>query len=151
MQFRAGFTTIDIFFSIVFSFLLNNNSILYFQICQYLSTTETRKKRQSGISSKKKIPTTWDSKFFSKYLVYPLPGSQNILSKPHLFFESYLSKSHSSSWKTLSKQCSFSQNILLNQRSFPQIFLVNPTFQIIFVQTFLPKLIDGLRLKRDYT
>ena len=56
----------------------NNNSILYFQICQYLSTTETRKKRQSGISSKKKIPTTWDSKFFSKYLVFTKLDDNNL-------------------------------------------------------------------------
>ena len=59
------------FLSIVFSFFLNNhdnNSILYFQICQYLSTTETRKKRQSGISSKK------------KNLLHEIPSfSQNIL------------------------------------------------------------------------
>ena len=47
----------------------HNNSILYFQICQYLSTTETRKKRQSGISSKKK-----------KSLLHEIPSfSQNIL------------------------------------------------------------------------
>ena len=53
-----------------FSFENNhNNSILYFQICQYLSTTETRKKRQSGISSKKK-----------KSLLHEIPSfSQNIL------------------------------------------------------------------------
>ena len=61
-----------IYFSrLFFPFLLynHNNSILYFQICQYLSTTETRKKRQSGISSKKK-----------KSLLHEIPSfSQNIL------------------------------------------------------------------------
>ena len=63
------FFSLNCFFLFFLQIIIILVPILYFQICQYLSTTETRKKRQSGISSKKK-----------KSLLHEIPSfSQNIL------------------------------------------------------------------------